>query len=147
MLKNELLPKINHRYLLLKYPSPAKSAYICIDSASKYKNMSQNIFIGRKKEQAILRKTLTTREAEFVAVIGRRRVGKTFLIKSVLGECLTFELSGIRNAPSDEQRNNIVLQINKTFHPETPIETPDNWLATFYLLTKQLEVVQEAGKR
>lgn len=38
--------------------------------------------IGREKEQAILQDALLSAEAEFVAVIGRRRVGKTFLIKT-----------------------------------------------------------------
>ena len=36
-------------------------------------------FIGRKKELEILQKTLQSDEAEMVAIIGRRRVGKTFL--------------------------------------------------------------------
>lgn len=34
-------------------------------------------FIGRKKELEILKKTLYSEESEMVAVIGRRRVGKT----------------------------------------------------------------------
>ena len=33
--------------------------------------------IGRKKEQTILEKMLSSKEAEFVAIYGRRRVGKT----------------------------------------------------------------------
>ena len=43
--------------------------------------MRNNIFVGRKKEQEILKEALTSYEAEMVAVIGRRRVGKTYLIK------------------------------------------------------------------
>jgi uncharacterized protein len=39
--------------------------------------------IGRKKEQDVLLKALNSNEPEMVAVIGRRRVGKTFLIRSV----------------------------------------------------------------
>jgi hypothetical protein len=39
--------------------------------------------IGRKSEIAILQKALDSGEAELVAVIGRRRVGKTFLVRTV----------------------------------------------------------------
>ena len=42
-------------------------------------------FIGRRKERGISEKALTSAEAEMVAVIGRRRVGKTFLINTVYG--------------------------------------------------------------
>lgn len=37
--------------------------------------------IGRTKEIAILKEALNSEEAELLAVIGRRQVGKTFLIK------------------------------------------------------------------
>ena len=47
-------------------------------------------FIGRKKEQEILEEALKSKEAEMVAVIGRRRVGKTFLVKSIYQAQITF---------------------------------------------------------
>ena len=42
--------------------------------------MKENI-IGREREQQILEERLSSGRAEFIAVYGRRRVGKTFLIK------------------------------------------------------------------
>jgi uncharacterized protein len=41
------------------------------------------VFIGRKNEQEVLQKALQSNEAEMVSVMGRRRIGKTFLIKSI----------------------------------------------------------------
>ena len=38
--------------------------------------------IGRKKEIDILRKAYHSNKPELVAVIGRRRVGKTYLIRT-----------------------------------------------------------------
>jgi len=38
--------------------------------------------IGRQAEQTILKEALDSTEAEMVSVIGRRRVGKTFLVTS-----------------------------------------------------------------
>ena len=43
-------------------------------------------FIGRKKEKEVLQKALESGEAEMVSVIGRRRIGKTHLIKTVYTE-------------------------------------------------------------
>ena len=37
--------------------------------------------IGRKKEQAELQQIIESKQSEFVALFGRRRVGKTFLIR------------------------------------------------------------------
>ena len=41
-----------------------------------------------------------------VAVIGRRRVGKTFLINTVYGTNIDFEITGIENTPLQRQLKN-----------------------------------------
>lgn len=40
--------------------------------------------IGRTTEIAILPNVLESKEAEFLAIYGRRRVGKTFLVKTIV---------------------------------------------------------------
>lgn len=52
--------------------------------------------IGRKDEQERFGKALTSAESEFIAVYGRRRVGKTFLIREFFGEAIRFELTGMQ---------------------------------------------------
>lgn len=59
--------------------------------------------IGRKKEQIILRNCLESPRAEFVVVYGRRRVGKTFLIKEYFNNSFAFYATGISNAKTKEQ--------------------------------------------
>lgn len=54
--------------------------------------------IGRKEEVSILKEVLAANEAEMISVIGRRRVGKTFLIQEVYKNHIAFEISGIQNA-------------------------------------------------
>jgi AAA+ ATPase superfamily predicted ATPase len=51
--------------------------------------------IGRKQEQAQLKKYMESEKPEFVAVYGRRRVGKTFLVKEALGAYFAFHLTGV----------------------------------------------------
>lgn len=55
---------------------------------------------GKKKE--ILREVRQSHEAEMVAVIGRRRVGKTFLIKNAHENQIVFSVSGELGTPLDE---------------------------------------------
>ena len=50
-------------------------------------------FIGRKKEKEVLQKALESGEAEMISVIGRRRIGKTHLIKTVYKEHIVFEMT------------------------------------------------------
>lgn len=58
--------------------------------------MATTKFIGREKEQAILQATMQSGDADMVAVIGRRRVGKTSLIKTVFSDRIDFEITGIQ---------------------------------------------------
>ena len=55
--------------------------------------------IGRKEEIAILKKALKSTHAEMVSVIGRRRVGKTFLINHIYKKHIIFSISGTQNTP------------------------------------------------
>jgi predicted AAA+ superfamily ATPase len=55
----------------------------------------QNVeIIGRGSERAILRQCLESNRPEFVAVYGRRRAGKTFLIREVLKKNIVFSFTG-----------------------------------------------------
>lgn len=51
--------------------------------------------IGRGAESAELNRALSSKEAELVAVYGRRRVGKTYLIRQTFGTQITFEFIGL----------------------------------------------------
>ena len=52
--------------------------------------MNNNRIIGRKYEQQLLESICEQREARMVAVYGRRRVGKTYLIKEFFVARITF---------------------------------------------------------
>ncbi len=94
----------------------------------------KNSFIGREKEQAILHNALASNEAEMVAVIGRRRVGKTSLVKIAYAEQLDFEVTGVQNAPLSEQLQSFAFRINTTFYNGKAKLRPRNWLDAFQML-------------
>jgi AAA+ ATPase superfamily predicted ATPase len=64
---------------------------------SKYILVMEKIIIGRGPEKAKLDQLLQSNEAEFLALYGRRRVGKTFLIRQYLKDHLVFDLSGSKD--------------------------------------------------
>ena len=59
--------------------------------------------IGRKKEIALLKRLYESNKAQFVAVYGRRRVGKTYLINDVFGEKITFRHTGLSPIESGDE--------------------------------------------
>ena len=56
------------------------------------------MLIGRDKEVKLLRDLMIANESQFVAVYGRRRVGKTYLIREAFNYSFTFQHTGIYNA-------------------------------------------------
>ena len=94
----------------------------------------KNQLIGREKEKEILLKVLETSEAELVAVLGRRRVGKTFLIRSVYDSLIRFEITGLQNVTVKKQLNNFHIHLRNAFGENVPKEKPTDWLEAFQQL-------------
>lgn len=63
--------------------------------------------IGREREISVLNKMYNSEKSEFLAVYGRRRVGKTFLIRSVFQKKFTFQITGLANATLKQQLSTI----------------------------------------
>ncbi len=62
-----------------------------------------NILIGRQQEKTILKKALQSKESEMVTVFGRRRVGKTYLVRTVFEKKIDLEFTGVQDASLQEQ--------------------------------------------
>ncbi|MCL2650710.1 MAG: ATP-binding protein, partial [Candidatus Azobacteroides sp.] len=68
--------------------------------------------IGRKEEQAELQQIVESKQSEFVAVFGRRRVGKTFLIREFFNNKFAFYHTGIANSNMTIQLNSFSKSLN-----------------------------------
>ena len=102
--------------------------------------------VGRKEEIKTLQACLISREPEFVAVIGRRRVGKTFLIKQTYRDHIDFELTGLQNSDKREQLQNFIFAL-RNFFPDFEIaEKPKSWLTAFFLLSRALDEKKKEGR-
>jgi AAA+ ATPase superfamily predicted ATPase len=95
--------------------------------------------IGREKETKIMKNLLQSKEAELLAVIGRRRVGKTFLIKKIYHEQMTFQITGIQHANKREDLFNFVEARNNYFPRSTKMKEPNDWFEAFSQLKKLIK--------
>lgn len=69
--------------------------------------------IGRKKEMELLTDTLHGNRSEFIAIYGRRRLGKTFLMRSAFKQQFSFQLTGLANATTELQLANFDHSLRK----------------------------------
>ncbi|MFN0203311.1 MAG: AAA family ATPase [Bacteroidia bacterium] len=93
--------------------------------------------IGREREIGKLKKLMNSTQSEFLAVYGRRRVGKTFLIRAYFENRFDFYLTGLAKGNTKQQLANFTFSLH-TFFEEMP-NSPKDWLTAFHLLIKALE--------
>ncbi|MDR3266284.1 MAG: AAA family ATPase [Tannerella sp.] len=106
--------------------------------------MRRSNIIGREKEQRILQDIFESGKSEFIAIYGRRRVGKTFLIREMFADKFVFEISGLANANTKSQLLNFTLTLNKTAG-ET-VKPAQNWLEAFQQLADYVEQNKQKRK-
>src|SRR3974390_388237 len=97
---------------------------------------------AREGELKILERLYRSGKPEFLAVYGRRRVGKTFLIREFFkGKGLYFSLTGIKGASANKQLRNFVEEFRRVFKPSnyTP---PKDWFEAFAQLRKAVESIR-----
>jgi len=103
--------------------------------------------IGREKEIALLQKLLRSKKAEFLAIYGRRRIGKTFLIHEFYKDKgLFLTITGTRKAPKSTQLKNFFNSFCAQFPHHTPEERPTDWSDAFELLRKEIDKIPISTK-
>ena len=114
----------------------------------------RHIMIGRKKEQELLQEAIEKERAQFIAVYGRRRVGKTFLVNEFFHNTYAFKHTAVSplNENMKPKRNLLKIQL-KEFHYSLrsyglqagePI--PADWFEAFHKLQKLLDAKRMDGK-
>jgi len=103
--------------------------------------------IGREDEINILEKLLKSPEPELLAIYGRRRVGKTFLVRTYFKENLVFSCSGQYNGKTREQLVNFTEQLNVYFAPQKTILAAATWQEAFSQLRECLEKINHKKKK
>lgn len=99
--------------------------------------------IGRLPERNKIKEIINDDKPAFIAVYGRRRVGKTYLIKEYFDNNFTFYATGLANSNTEMQLVSFTIFLNKSF--ETSYSPPPNWLQAFAILRTELSKIK--GKR
>ena len=105
-----------------------------------------NPFVGREHEISMLRNALAGNTPELVAVYGRRRVGKTFLVRHVCSKHIIFEISGLHKASLSDQLDNFFMVLSETSN-NSKLDKPNSWLEAFNQLKKFLDNQKSKRKK
>lgn len=107
--------------------------------------------IGRERETQELERLHGSGRAELVAVYGRRRVGKTYLVDETFSDRITFRHAGL--SPADEQSGGLLRAQLEHFRNSLELQgmagcaTPKSWLDAFFLLEKLLQNLDDGFRQ
>jgi AAA+ ATPase superfamily predicted ATPase len=106
--------------------------------------------VGREAEQAMLELAYQSTQPEFIGLYGRRRVGKTYLIRNHFSnrkETIFFYATGMKDGTLIEQMTNFTEEIGEAFlYPGARLEIKKNWRDTFRTLSDNIKAVPESKK-
>ena len=107
--------------------------------------------VGRTRETSELNRLYGSGRAELVAVYGRRRVGKTYLVDETLSGRITFRHAGL--SPADEKPTGLLRAQLAHFYNSLVLqgmeggETPKSWLEAFLLLERHLQRIDDGSRQ
>lgn len=107
--------------------------------------------VGRIQEIKELNRLYSGNKAELVAVYGRIRVGKTYLVDETFGDKITFRHAGL--SPADEDAKGLLNLQLKHFYNSLELQgmekcdKPNNWLDAFLLLEKFLQSKDDGNRQ
>lgn len=115
----------------------------------KIKNKTIDILpiVGRNEEIAILKSLLESKESELLAIYGRRRVGKSFLIKKAYEAETIFSFTGTNTMSKNINLKNFIDLINKLMSPAIPYSKPKDWTEAFKVLQTYIETTKTSTKK
>lgn len=93
--------------------------------------------IGREYESNLLKQYINSSNAEFIAMYGRRRVGKTYLIDQLLRKDFSFSFTGIIDGTKESQFS--ALKDTFDYYGIKPEKAPQNWMEAFTEIRKYLQ--------
>lgn len=105
------------------------------------------VLIGRKEEQQIFNDCLQSNESRLIAVYGRRRVGKTFLIRNHFGKLIKFEISGLHNGDLKDQLKQVFDVVYSYGLPKSALKYPESWMDAFQLIQSYINSLKGTGKK
>ena len=102
--------------------------------------------IGRKAELKELKKLSVSSKPEFLAIYGRRRIGKTYLIKTFFNGEFDFYITGTNNVPLKQQLRSFHRALRQYSPEDVEYKVPEDWFEAFHLLGQLLDLYKKDEK-
>lgn len=105
--------------------------------------------LGREEELETLNNILNSKSPEFVAIYGRRRIGKTYLVREAFGSrkgLIFFNVTGTKNGTKKEQIAHFIQKLSEVFYGGVKLQEPKSWSEAFSLLSKAMESQKKSTK-
>ncbi|MCL2661800.1 MAG: AAA family ATPase [Oscillospiraceae bacterium] len=106
---------------------------------------SKTAIVGRGEEQKLLHEYFVSEKSEFIAIYGRRRVGKTFLVREMFGDDFLFYAAGVLNGTGAKQIANFNKEIGN--FGGSKLMPATNWSEAFDNLKTLIESSAKEGKK
>ena len=103
--------------------------------------------IGREYEIERLTESLKSNSSELIAVYGRRRVGKTYLIRNVFKKRISFEVTGLYGGKKENQLDIFFEELKKVSKKLKEQDKPSDWKEAFELLKKHITGLKNVEKK
>jgi uncharacterized protein len=103
--------------------------------------------IGRKEELKAFEQLKKSPKPAFVAVYGRRRVGKTYLVKQFFGQSFSFYMTGVANVTTRQHLSNFHTALVARYPEAERFKQPKDWFQAFQQLITILEAQNDAEKK
>jgi AAA+ ATPase superfamily predicted ATPase len=105
-----------------------------------------SIIVGRKSEQLVLKEAMHNDKSELIVVYGRRRIGKTFLIREFFKQQLIFEVTGLHGGHLKDQLANFSKEVNKR-NQRLATNSVKSWLEAFTHLEEYVDTLKNERKK
>lgn len=102
--------------------------------------------VGRESQTKEMLRLLRIKKSSFVAVTGRRRVGKTYLIDEVYQKHFCLRITGIQDVETEVQIRNFSEKIAE-YSNKSIVSQPKNWQEVFILLKQYLQTLSKKKKQ
>jgi len=104
--------------------------------------------IGKEAETKIFKQLLDSEKPEFVAIHGRRRVGKTYITATFFekARCTFFHSTGLRNGAQEIQIKQFIDELSRVFYAGQALSQALNWYDSFAQLTRAIESFKSKKK-
>lgn len=103
--------------------------------------------VGRKHERRKLDDLTTSGKAELLAIIGRRRVGKTYLIREHYKDHLVFEFTGTQYSDKKNQLKKFAQKLQEYSKSSMKVAVPEDWAEAFSQLKVYLNSLRKTKRK